>query len=85
MWRWSLTYNAVAGATRLRSAAVHVEVGVAAGTPLAQDTSRRVYDVHEMRVCRVEISGPIVAHVKYNGRVQTSDPAEFPGLDEIWS
>lgn len=49
----TLTYNAVAGATRLRRAAVHVEIGVTAGTPLPQYTSRRVYDVHEVRVRRV--------------------------------
>lgn len=58
---------------------------MAAGAPLAQDPGRRVYDVHEMRVRRVEIPGPVVTHVKYNGRVQTGDPAEFSRLDEVRS
>lgn len=56
---------------------------MAAGTPLSQDPGRRVYDVHEVRVGGVQVSGPVVAHVEYDGRVQAGDPADFPGLDEI--
>lgn len=79
----TLTYNAVAGATRLRRAAVHVEIGVTAGTPLPQDAGRRVYDVHEVRIRRVQVPGPVVAHVEYDRRVQAGDPADFARLDEV--
>jgi len=78
-----LTYEAVAGATGLRSTAVHVEVGVTAGPPLAEDAGRGVYDVHEMRVRGVEVSGPVVAHVKYDRRVQAGDPTNLTRLDEV--
>lgn len=81
--RKRLTYEAVAGATGLRCTAVHVEVCVTAGSPLAEHAGRGVYDVHEMRVRRVEVSGPVVAHVKYYRRVQPGDPADLAGLDEI--
>lgn len=54
-----------------------------AGTPLPQDAGRRVYDVHEVRVRRVQVPGPVVAHVEYDRRVQAGDPADFARLDEV--
>lgn len=59
-----LTYDAIAGAAGLRSATVDVKIGVTAGAPLTQDSGRRVYDVHEMRVRGVEVSGPVVGRIK---------------------
>lgn len=78
-----LTYDAVAGATRLRSASIYVEIGVSAGAPLTQDARRRVYDVHEMSVRGIKVPGSVVAHVEYDCRVQAGDPADFSRVDEV--
>lgn len=56
---------------------------MAAGPPLAQDTGRRVYDVHEMRVRRVQVPGLVVALVEYDRGIQPGDPADFARLDEV--
>lgn len=53
------------------------------GTPLAQNSGRCVYDVHKVRVRRIQVPGPVVVHVKYDGRVQAGDPADFSRLDEV--
>jgi len=79
----SLTYDAVAGATGLRSAAVNVKIGVSARAPLTQNARRRVYDVHEMSVRGIEVPRSVVAHVEYDRRIQAGDSADFSRVDEV--
>lgn len=70
MSQLGLTEDGVAAAARLTRPPVYVKVGVAVGTPLAQNPRSCVQDVHEMGVRGVQIARAVLAHVEDDGGVQ---------------
>lgn len=57
--------------SRLAGTAIDVEVSMAVGPPLAQDTSSGVQNVHEVSVRVVQVAGAVGAHVKQDRWVET--------------
>lgn len=74
----SLTKNRYTRTSRLTRSAVHIEIGMAARTPLAQYAGASMNDVHKMGIAFVQIPCIIRAGIEKYGRIQTGYSSDFP-------
>lgn len=63
-------YRIVCTAWLARSS-VHVEVRMSVRAPLAQNPGPGVYNIHEVSIAIVQVSRPVISHVKNYSRIQS--------------